>query len=588
MSRSTSASRIGSLSREVLVERGHRDVRRGRDGPGGDRPPRRRSTTSSPATSRMRSHPAAAAHLLRHPSPQRAVARCHSHQHVVTTPSRASRVTRSPDGAEPQERPGWADGRRRRGRGVRGGARRQRRRPRARCPRASTSSSSVAASPASSPRAPSGGPGTRCWSLEARDRVGGRVLNHRLSGGSVIESGGAFVGPTQDRILALARELDVPTFKEYAAGNNVYVSSKTGTHGVHRHDPAGPADPARRRVLQTRIDEMSTQVPGRRAVDRREGARVGHLSVDQWLRENTREPRRAQPAAVLPAAAFGSDGLDMSLLFFLWYIATAGQRVEPRHLRALLRHGRRRAGLPLRRRLAAGPAAARGPARLPGRAVRPGAHRRQYSDHVVVLSDRGSVRAKRRRRRGPAVDGARHRLVAVMPPRREQLMQRMPMGALMKCDAVYVTPFWRAKGLSGMGLNDQGAVRVCFDNSPSRRLGRGAARVRRRHPPGRRTARCRAAARRRGRARGLRGDRRRRGAAPGRVRRARLDPRALDPGLAGRAAGARRDHGVRLDDPHAVPPRALGRHRDRDLLGRLHGRRRPRRRAGRPRGGRAL
>ena len=45
--------------------------------------------------------------------------------------------------------------------------------------------------------------------LEARDRVGGRVLNHQLSGGSVIESGGAFVGPTQDHILALAEELEV-------------------------------------------------------------------------------------------------------------------------------------------------------------------------------------------------------------------------------------------------------------------------------------------------------------------------------------------------------------------------------------------
>src|SRR4051794_35296691 len=33
--------------------------------------------------------------------------------------------------------------------------------------------------------------------VEARDRVGGRVLNHRLGTGDTIESGGAFVGPTQ-------------------------------------------------------------------------------------------------------------------------------------------------------------------------------------------------------------------------------------------------------------------------------------------------------------------------------------------------------------------------------------------------------
>ena len=40
------------------------------------------------------------------------------------------------------------------------------------------------------------------------------------------------------------------------------------------------------------------------------------------------------------------------------------------------------------------------------------------------------------------------------------------MGQLMKCDAVYDKPFWRADGLNGFGLNDAGAVRVSFDNCP--------------------------------------------------------------------------------------------------------------------------
>ncbi|HZA19259.1 MAG TPA: FAD-dependent oxidoreductase, partial [Actinomycetota bacterium] len=36
--------------------------------------------------------------------------------------------------------------------------------------------------------------------LEARDRVGGRVLNHDIGDGKVIEVGGQWVGPTQDRV----------------------------------------------------------------------------------------------------------------------------------------------------------------------------------------------------------------------------------------------------------------------------------------------------------------------------------------------------------------------------------------------------
>ncbi|HYF71248.1 MAG TPA: FAD-dependent oxidoreductase, partial [Nocardioides sp.] len=78
--------------------------------------------------------------------------------------------------------------------------------------------------------------------LEARDRVGGRVLNHHLpqGGGETIESGGAFVGPTQDHILRLARQLKVPTFLQHNTGNSVYISSTTG-----RMEYAGtvPPDP---------------------------------------------------------------------------------------------------------------------------------------------------------------------------------------------------------------------------------------------------------------------------------------------------------------------------------------------------------
>src|SRR5690242_14252506 len=61
--------------------------------------------------------------------------------------------------------------------------------------------------------------------VEARDRVGGRLLNHKLKSGHVIEAGGAFVGPTQDHVLRLARQLEVKTFQEYVAGNNIYINS---------------------------------------------------------------------------------------------------------------------------------------------------------------------------------------------------------------------------------------------------------------------------------------------------------------------------------------------------------------------------
>src|SRR5881628_3847637 len=63
--------------------------------------------------------------------------------------------------------------------------------------------------------------------LEARGRVGGRTWNRPITGGSYIDAGAEFVGPTQDRIKALAQAVGVETFATYNSGNNVYWKDGT-------------------------------------------------------------------------------------------------------------------------------------------------------------------------------------------------------------------------------------------------------------------------------------------------------------------------------------------------------------------------
>src|SRR5947207_895277 len=60
--------------------------------------------------------------------------------------------------------------------------------------------------------------------LEARGRVGGRTFNHPLGDGQVIEAGGEFVGPTQDRVVTLAKEVGLTIFDAYNQGQNVLIS----------------------------------------------------------------------------------------------------------------------------------------------------------------------------------------------------------------------------------------------------------------------------------------------------------------------------------------------------------------------------
>jgi monoamine oxidase len=40
------------------------------------------------------------------------------------------------------------------------------------------------------------------------------------------------------------------------------------------------------------------------------------------------------------------------------------------------------------------------------------------------------------------------------------------MGSVVKVNAIYSTPFWRARGLSGAATSDTGPIRITYDNSP--------------------------------------------------------------------------------------------------------------------------
>src|SRR5689334_15342962 len=57
--------------------------------------------------------------------------------------------------------------------------------------------------------------------LEARDRVGGKVLNQSIGHGEITEAGATYIGPTQDRMASLALEYGVPTYPTYHAGSSV-------------------------------------------------------------------------------------------------------------------------------------------------------------------------------------------------------------------------------------------------------------------------------------------------------------------------------------------------------------------------------
>ena len=97
--------------------------------------------------------------------------------------------------------------------------------------------------------------------LEGRDRVGGRTLNHTLENGAVVELGGQWVGPTQDRVLALAEELSIGLFPTYVEG--AHFLAVDGAVKRYAGDDFPLPEDALADVGETqqRLEEMASSVP---------------------------------------------------------------------------------------------------------------------------------------------------------------------------------------------------------------------------------------------------------------------------------------------------------------------------------------
>src|ERR1700735_975761 len=92
--------------------------------------------------------------------------------------------------------------------------------------------------------------------LEARDRVGGKVLNEVLEDGDITEAGGTYSGPTQTRMAALAKEYGVATYPTYDTGKTVTIIG-----GYKSEDGYPPTLLTEYGKLAALLDAMSLQVP---------------------------------------------------------------------------------------------------------------------------------------------------------------------------------------------------------------------------------------------------------------------------------------------------------------------------------------
>jgi monoamine oxidase len=306
--------------------------------------------------------------------------------------------------------------------------------------------------------------------LEARNRVGGRALNLKLPGGDVAERGATFVGPTQDRILALAKELDIRTFDTYDEGQAVYVNQgQRSTYSDTGPTGTAPPDPLILPELTTvvaQLDQMSTEVPVDAPWTAAKAAEYDGQTLETWINAHTETERFRHliPAATRPI--FGAEPRELSLLFVLFYIAASGDEQNPGTFE---RNFDTRQGAQQSRFYGGTQSLTKKMRRqLHGHVLVSHPVRRIHQDRqgVTAFSDHLTVQARRAIVAIPPTLAGRIHYEPLLPAAREQLTQRLGPGTLTKVTAIYDRPFWRDRGLSGMALGADGLVSATFDDSP--------------------------------------------------------------------------------------------------------------------------
>ena len=293
--------------------------------------------------------------------------------------------------------------------------------------------------------------------LEARHRVGGRNLDLPIAGG-VLEMGGQWAGPGQDRVLALARELGIGTFETYSDGNSLYVKDGRRTPYSGDIPPANAVGLAEALVAIASLNQMAAGVPVTAPWTAARADEYDRQSIAGWLAANVLDAEARELLATGCSGVYGEAPPLVSLLDLLRTIGGVGGDFN-----TLI-------GAAQSIRFVGGPQGlSKGLARQLPRAIQLGAVVRAIDYTRAIARVHTSTDEYRARRviltvPIPIVDAIN--FDPPLPAPTAEALQRQPMGSVTKINAVYSEPFWRSEGLNGAAVCSPGPVRITYDNSP--------------------------------------------------------------------------------------------------------------------------
>jgi monoamine oxidase len=275
-----------------------------------------------------------------------------------------------------------------------------------------------------------------------------------------VDLGGQWVGPSQTRLLALLREYGIRTTPQYVKGRGITELGGRRYFGEGEAMGLGAADEAALNRVFAKVRALVAQVPLEEPWNAPTAKEWDRVTMDEWIRTEVRNPAARGMMQLMVQGLFTVEPEELSLLFFLSYVHSGNSLEElwgetdaaqAFHVPGSMHQLAGRMGADLHDSLVL---------EAPVSAIV------QASSGVTVTSMAGQWRAGRVIVAVPLPLSGRIAYDPPVPPRRDALTQRSPMGSVIKYWVAYKEPFWRRRGLSALVTSDRPPTDGFFDASP--------------------------------------------------------------------------------------------------------------------------
>lgn len=300
--------------------------------------------------------------------------------------------------------------------------------------------------------------------LEARDRVGGRTWTDNVDG-AILEIGGQWVSPDQTALLELLAELNLETYPRYRDGESIYIGAD-GAPIRYTGDtfPVDPDTAVEMDRLVALLDGLAVEIGPIEPWAHPKARELDTISFHHWLRQNSANEEACKNIGLFIAGGMLTKPAHaFSALQAVLMAASAGSFThltdEDFILDRRVVGGMQQVSL-LQAQELGDDVVLDSPVRTVNwEPDADGGYR------VTVVSDRATVNARFVIMAVPPNLYSRVSFNPPLPRRQHQMHQHQSLGLVIKVHAVYSTPFWRHKGLSGTCFGADALVQEVYDNT---------------------------------------------------------------------------------------------------------------------------